>query len=48
MSSACVNVHTALAPNQPDGRFQVERIGVENGPWGLAEFSELQVVHTKR
>jgi acyl-CoA reductase-like NAD-dependent aldehyde dehydrogenase len=48
VGTACVNVHAALAPNQPFGGFKWSGIGVENGPWGLAEFSELQVVHTKR
>jgi acyl-CoA reductase-like NAD-dependent aldehyde dehydrogenase len=43
--TAWVNTHLALAPHQPFGGFKWSGIGVENGPWGLAEFSEFQVVH---
>jgi acyl-CoA reductase-like NAD-dependent aldehyde dehydrogenase len=39
--TAWVNTHLALAPNQPFGGFKWSGLGVENGPWGLAEFSEL-------
>ena len=46
--TAWVNTHLALAPQQPFGGFKWSGIGVENGPWGLAEFSELQVVHRCR
>lgn len=42
--TAWVNTHLSLAPNQPFGGFKWSGIGVENGPWGLAEFSEFQVV----
>ena len=38
----------ALAPQQPFGGFKWSGIGVENGPWGLAEFSEFQVVHRSK
>jgi acyl-CoA reductase-like NAD-dependent aldehyde dehydrogenase len=41
--TAWVNTHIALAPHQPFGGFKWSGVGVENGPWGLAAFSEVQV-----
>ena len=46
--TAWVNTHIALAPQQPFGGFKWSGIGVENGPWGLAEFTEIQVVHRSK
>jgi acyl-CoA reductase-like NAD-dependent aldehyde dehydrogenase len=46
--TAWVNNHLALAPHQPFGGFKWSGIGVENGPWGLAEFTERQVVHRSK
>jgi acyl-CoA reductase-like NAD-dependent aldehyde dehydrogenase len=46
--TAWVNTHLALAPQQPFGGFKWSGIGVENGPWGLAEFSEHQVVYRSK
>jgi acyl-CoA reductase-like NAD-dependent aldehyde dehydrogenase len=46
--TAWVNTHLALAPQQPFGGFKWSGIGVENGPWGLAEFTEIQAVHRSR
>ncbi|HEY1828927.1 MAG TPA: aldehyde dehydrogenase family protein [Acidimicrobiales bacterium] len=46
--TAWVNTHLALAPQQPFGGFKWSGIGVENGPWGLAEFSEFQVVYRSK
>jgi acyl-CoA reductase-like NAD-dependent aldehyde dehydrogenase len=46
--TAWVNTHLALAPQQPFGGFKWSGVGVENGPWGLAEFSEIQVVHRSK
>jgi acyl-CoA reductase-like NAD-dependent aldehyde dehydrogenase len=46
--TAWVNTHLALAPHQPFGGFKWSGIGMENGPWGLAEFSEFQVVHRSK
>ena len=43
--TAWINTHLALAPQQPFGGFKWSGIGIENGPWGLAEFSEVQAVH---
>jgi acyl-CoA reductase-like NAD-dependent aldehyde dehydrogenase len=41
--TAWVNAHLALAPHQPFGGFKWSGLGVENGPWGLAGFTEIQV-----
>jgi len=41
--TAWVNAHLALAPHQPFGGAKWSGIGVENGPWGLYGFTELQV-----
>ncbi|HEX2316130.1 MAG TPA: aldehyde dehydrogenase family protein [Thermomonospora sp.] len=43
--TAWVNTHVALAPHQPFGGFKWSGVGVENGPWGLHGFTELQVIH---
>jgi acyl-CoA reductase-like NAD-dependent aldehyde dehydrogenase len=43
-----VNTHLALAPQQPFGGFKWSGIGVENGPWGLSEFTEVQAVYRSR
>jgi acyl-CoA reductase-like NAD-dependent aldehyde dehydrogenase len=41
--TAWVNTHLSLAPHQPFGGFKWSGLGVENGPWGLAAFTEVQV-----
>lgn len=41
--TAWVNAHIALAPHQPFGGFKTSGVGVENGPWGLEGFTEVQV-----
>jgi acyl-CoA reductase-like NAD-dependent aldehyde dehydrogenase len=46
--TAWVNVHLALGPQFPFGGFKWSGIGVENGPWGLAEFTEIQTMHRAR
>ena len=43
-----INSHLALAPHQPFGGFKWSGIGVENGPWGLAGFTETQVQYQAR
>jgi acyl-CoA reductase-like NAD-dependent aldehyde dehydrogenase len=46
--TAWVNAHLALAPHQPFGGFKWSGLGVENGPWGLAGFTEIQVQYRSR
>jgi acyl-CoA reductase-like NAD-dependent aldehyde dehydrogenase len=46
--TAWVNTHLALGPSQPFGGFKWSGVGIENGPWGLSEFSEIQAVHRSR
>jgi acyl-CoA reductase-like NAD-dependent aldehyde dehydrogenase len=46
--TAWVNTHLALSPQQPFGGFKWSGIGVENGPWGLAEFTEFQAMHRSK
>ncbi|HYA35332.1 MAG TPA: aldehyde dehydrogenase family protein [Candidatus Binataceae bacterium] len=46
--SAWVNQHLAIAPNLPFGGAKWSGIGVENGPWGLLGFTEIQVVNAVR
>ena len=46
--TAWVNTHLALGPQQPFGGFKWSGVGVENGPWGLAEFTEIQVIHRSK
>ena len=41
--TAWVNAHVALGPHQPFGGVKWSGIGVENGPWGLAAYTEIQV-----
>ncbi len=43
--TAWVNTHLALAPHAPFGGAKWSGIGVENGPWGLHGFTEIQVLH---
>ncbi len=40
-----VNQHLNLVPNAPFGGSKWSGIGYENGPWGLAAFTEYQVVN---
>ena len=43
-----INQHLAILPNAPFGGAKWSGIGVENGPWGLLGFTELQVVNVAR
>jgi acyl-CoA reductase-like NAD-dependent aldehyde dehydrogenase len=46
--TAWVNTHLIQGPSQPFGGFKWSGIGVENGPWGLAGFYELQTLYRAR
>lgn len=39
------NTHNEFGLNQPVGGHKWSGIGVENGPWGLLGFTQIQVVH---
>lgn len=43
-----INAHAALAPNVPFGGHRWSGLGVENGPWGLYSFTDIQVIHRNR
>lgn len=44
--STWINTHAALAPDVPFGGRHWSGIGVENGPWGLDSYTDIQVIHT--
>ena len=46
--TAWVNQHLAILPNAPFGGAKWSGIGVENGPWGLLGFTEIQVVNVAK
>jgi acyl-CoA reductase-like NAD-dependent aldehyde dehydrogenase len=46
--TAWVNQHLAILPNLPFGGAKWSGIGVENGPWGLLGFTELQTVNVAK
>jgi acyl-CoA reductase-like NAD-dependent aldehyde dehydrogenase len=46
--TAWVNTHLVFNPHQPFGGFRSSGIGVENGPWGLHSFTDLQVLYRAR
>ena len=46
--TAYVNSHLAIQPHLPFGGTKWSGLGVENGPWGLSQFTELQVLYTAR
>lgn len=48
VGTAFVNDHLALSPGVPFGGAKWSGIGVENGPWGLEEFTQLQVVRAPK
>ena len=43
-----VNQHLAIEPNAPFGGAKWSGIGVENGPWGLLGFTELQTLNISK
>jgi acyl-CoA reductase-like NAD-dependent aldehyde dehydrogenase len=43
-----VNDHLTLEPHLPFGGVKWSGAGVENGPWGLEEFSSLRVLYQSR
>jgi len=46
--TAWTNTHLVLQPHQPFGGAKWSGVGVENGPWGLLAFTELQVLYRSR
>ena len=46
--TAWVNQHLAIVPSAPFGGAKWSGIGVENGPWGLLGFTELQTVNISK
>lgn len=46
--TAWVNTHLGLAPSQPFGGCKWSGLGVENGKWGLSEFTEVQSFYQAR
>lgn len=41
-----VNTHAVTLPHQPFAGAKWSGVGVENGRWGLYDFTQLQVIHT--
>jgi acyl-CoA reductase-like NAD-dependent aldehyde dehydrogenase len=46
--TAWVNKHVDIVPHAPFGGAKWSGIGVENGPWGLLGFTELQTVNVAK
>ena len=46
--TAWVNQHLAILPTTPFGGAKWSGIGVENGPWGLLGFTEIQTVNVAK
>lgn len=46
--TAWINTHLMQGPAQPFGGVKWSGIGIENGPWGLASFTDLQTVYRSR
>jgi len=46
--TAWINTHLMQGPAQPFGGSKWSGIGIENGPWGLAGFYELQTLYHAR
>jgi acyl-CoA reductase-like NAD-dependent aldehyde dehydrogenase len=43
-----VNTHAALSQAVPFGGIKWSGLGVENGPWGLYSYTDIQVLHRNR
>jgi acyl-CoA reductase-like NAD-dependent aldehyde dehydrogenase len=43
--TAWINTHGGLLPFAPFGGVKWSGIGVENGPWGLAAYTDIQTLH---
>jgi acyl-CoA reductase-like NAD-dependent aldehyde dehydrogenase len=43
-----INTHCMLPPENPFGGVKWSGIGLENGPWGLHEFTDVHVVYQNR
>lgn len=48
VGTAWVNSHAVLSTSAPFGGVKWSGIGVEHGPWGLNDFTSIQVVHCNR
>ena len=46
--STWVNTHAALSAGTPFGGIKWSGLGVENGPWGLHAYTDIQVLHRNR
>ena len=46
--TAWVNTHLKQGPAQPFGGFKWSGLGVENGPWGLSAFYQIQTLYRAR
>jgi acyl-CoA reductase-like NAD-dependent aldehyde dehydrogenase len=46
--TAWVNTHAVTLPHQPFAGAKWSGVGVENGRWGLHEYTQLQAIHTAR
>jgi acyl-CoA reductase-like NAD-dependent aldehyde dehydrogenase len=46
--TAWVNKHVDIVPHAPFGGAKWSGIGVENGPWGLLGFTELQTINVAK
>jgi acyl-CoA reductase-like NAD-dependent aldehyde dehydrogenase len=43
-----INTHALLPPSAPFGGVKSSGLGLENGPWGLHEFTTVHVLHQNR
>lgn len=43
-----INTHAVVSQSVPFGGLKYSGIGVENGPWGLQAYTDIQVVHSNR